>query len=111
MRLTSFVSCQIIAALFLTNKTESQVIAHGTLLNKTLHSEILGDNRVGLNTERSVKVYLPPDYNSSGKRYPVVYYLHNFYSNNEQLFSDGRLVMLTERGFATCFVKDFILVA
>lgn len=111
MKLSSFFSCQIIGALLLINKTECQVIGHGTLLNKTLHSEILGDNHVGLNTERNVKIYLPPDYNSSGKRYPVVYYLHNFYSNNEQLFSDGRLVMLTERGFATGVVKDFILVA
>lgn len=89
----------------------ASTIKHGVLLTKTLHSKILQDNRVGLNTERSVKIYLPPGYGASGKRYPVVYYLHNFYTNNERLFADGRLTALIERAFAASVVKEFILVA
>jgi S-formylglutathione hydrolase FrmB len=81
------------------------------LLTKTLHSTILRDNRVGLNTERTVKIYLPPGYMTSRKRFPVVYYLHNFYSNNEQVFADGRINTLIERAFAAGVVKEFILVA
>jgi hypothetical protein len=84
---------------------------HGVLLTKTLHSTILRDNRVGLNTERHIKVYLPPGYETSGKRFPVLYYLHNFYTNNEQLFADGRIVTLIERAFAAGVIKEFILVA
>lgn len=91
--------------------TASTAIKHGVLLTKTLHSTILRDNRVGLNTERSIKIYLPPGYAASGKRYPVVYYLHNFYTNNEQLFADGRLITHIERAFAAGVVKDFIFVA
>lgn len=87
----------------------STAIEHGVLLTQTLHSTILRDNRVGLNTERSVKIYLPPGYAASGKRYPVVYYLHNFHTNNEQLFADGRLITLIERAFAAGVVKEFIL--
>lgn len=111
MKIRLFFSCPIVVALLLMSKAECQVTGHGTIVNKTLHSVILKENRVGLKTERNVKIYLPPNYESSGKRYPVVYYLHNFYSNNEQLFSNGRLVELTERGFSTGLVKDFILVA
>lgn len=87
----------------------STAIEHGVLLTQTLHSTILRDNRVGLNTKRSVKIYLPPGYAASGKRYPVVYYLHNFYTNNEQLFADGRLITLIERAFAAGVVKEFLL--
>lgn len=83
-------------------------IAQGVLVTKTLHSTILRDNRVGLNTDRSVKIYLPPGYEKSGKRYPVVYYLTSF---NAQLFANSRVVPLIERGFAAGVIKDFILVA
>ncbi len=93
------------------SSASTAVNKHGVLLTKTLHSTILRDNRVGLNTERSVKIYLPPGYETSGKRYPVLYYLHNFYTNNEQLFADGRIVTLVERAFAAGVVKEFILVA
>ena len=104
--------CLVIGSLLLINKAECQAIEHsGTLLTKTLYSVILRDNRVGLNTERNIKIYLPPGYDTSNKRYPVVYYLHNFYSNNEKLFADGRVVKLTGRGIEAGVIKDFILVA
>jgi hypothetical protein len=90
---------------------KGQTNPHGTLLTKTLHSMILRDNRVALNTERSVRIYLPPGYQTSGKRYPVVYYLHNFFTNNEQLFADGRAISLTEQAFTAGIIKEFILVA
>ncbi len=93
------------------NQAAGQANQHGTLLTQTLHSAILRDNRVGLSTERSVKIYLPPGYQTSGKRYPVLYYLHNFYTNNGQLFADGRAVTLIERAFAAGVIKEFILVA
>jgi Putative esterase len=86
-------------------------IKHGVLLTRTLSSTILRDNRVGLNTERNIKIYLPPGYETSGKRYPVLYYLHNFFSDNEKLFVDGQVVKLIERAFAEGVIKDLILVA
>lgn len=92
-------------------KAEGQARQNGELITKTLHSVILQDNRVGLNTERRVKIYLPPGYKTSGKRYPVVYYLHNFYANNDQLFADGQTIKLIERGIAAGIAKEFIFVA
>ena len=101
----------VFLAVLLVWATSTTAIAQGVLLTKTLHSTILRDNRVGLNTERSVMIYLPPGYETSGRRYPVVYYLHSFFTNNKQLFADGRMVKLIERGFAAGVIKDFILVA
>jgi len=98
----------VFLAVLLVWASSTAAIAQGVLLTKTLHSTILKDNRVGLNTDRSVKIYLPPGYQTSGKRYPVVYYLTSF---NGQLFTNDRVVTLMERGFAAGVVKDFILVA
>jgi enterochelin esterase-like enzyme len=84
---------------------------HGTVVSENLVSTILRDNRVGLDPNRSVKVYLPPGYAQSGKSYPVVYYCHNNSSNPEQLFGDGNLVKLLERSFANGVIQEFIFVS
>lgn len=41
-------------------------------------SESLSSNKAGEAALRDVLVYLPKDYHSSDKRYPVLYYLHGF---------------------------------
>ncbi|EGF90001.1 esterase family protein [Asticcacaulis biprosthecium C19] len=50
----------------------------------TVHSQALDGNLEGNTAERSVTVYLPPDYDSnSQKRYPVLYALHGYSINND----------------------------
>jgi S-formylglutathione hydrolase FrmB len=82
----------------------------GTVLTERLASRVLEDNRIGLDVNRTVKVYLPPSYQRSGKRFPVLYYLHNTWWSPDQMFADGNLVRLLERGFAGG-IGEFILVA
>lgn len=41
-------------------------------------SDALQGNKAGEEPMRDVLVYLPKDYQSSGKRYPVLYFLHGF---------------------------------
>ena len=88
----------------------AQEIKHGTVITENLSSSILRDNRVNLDPNRSVKIYLPPSYTESGKSYPVVYYLHNIFWSPDQMFQDENLVTLMEKGFANGVVKEFILV-
>ena len=38
----------------------------------------LSNNIVGQSAERTIQVYLPPSYNTSEKRYPVIYYLPGY---------------------------------
>jgi len=83
---------------------------HGTVVTEKLTSAILRDNRIGLDLNRNIKVYLPPDYSDSGKSYPVVYFCHSIFQGPEQIFEDGNLTKLLERGFANGVVKEFILV-
>jgi enterochelin esterase-like enzyme len=90
---------------------ETRQIKQGTVVTEQIASAILVENRIGLDVNRTIKVYLPPSYATSGKSYPVIYYCHNLNWSAEQLFADGNLVKLLERGFAKGVVKEFILVA
>ena len=52
--------------------------AQGKVLEITVHGAALEHNRVGDSAERGVSIYLPPDYESSARRYPVLYLLHGY---------------------------------
>jgi S-formylglutathione hydrolase FrmB len=81
-----------------------------TVVDEPFVSTVLRDNRIGLNPERGIKVFLPPSYAKSKQRYPVVYFLHNAWYGQKQMVEDGRAQRLIERGFADGVVKEFIFV-
>jgi S-formylglutathione hydrolase FrmB len=82
-----------------------------SIVDEVFASTILAQNRIGLDPERRAKVYLPPGYATSGRRYPVVYFLHNAWWSPRQMAEDGRVRRLLERGFAEGTTGGFILVA
>jgi S-formylglutathione hydrolase FrmB len=51
--------------------------SHGTVVRTMINATSL-QNTGGENPNRKVSVYLPPNYETSGKRYPVIYFLHGF---------------------------------
>lgn len=83
----------------------------GTIVTEQIVSTVLRDNRVGLDPNRAVKIYLPPGYATSGKSYPVIYFCHSLMWSPRQMFEDGNLQRLIERGFAAGVIPEFILVA
>lgn len=56
-------------------------VPHGTVVTSVIHSVYL-QNTGGESPNRRISVYLPPGYGQSQKRYPVIYYLHGFLSND-----------------------------
>ena len=85
--------------------------SRGSVVTEHLDSEVLRDNRTGLDPRRSVHVYLPPGYTESNRRYPVVYFCHSINWSGPQVFGDGNMANLLERGFAGGVVQEFIMVA
>jgi hypothetical protein len=83
----------------------------GTIVTERIVSSVLRDTRIGVDPNRAVKIYLPPGYATSGRAYPVVYFLHSLNWSAENTFRDGNLAKLLERGFAAGVVPEFILVA
>ncbi|MBK8389536.1 MAG: esterase family protein [Saprospiraceae bacterium] len=57
-------------------------IAKGTIVIDSIYSKNL-ENKFGENPKRGVSIFLPPGYQNSNKRYPVIYFLHGFLSDNE----------------------------
>lgn len=47
------------------------------MVSFTINSKAL-QNKGGEDPNRKVSVYLPPNYDASTQRYPVIYYLHGF---------------------------------
>ncbi len=89
----------------------AQVVKHCRVVTEKINSSVLRENKINIDPIRDVWVLLPPGYETSGKRYPVVYYCHNIFWSAEKLFNDGRLSTLIERGFVNGVVKEFIFVA
>ncbi len=81
---------------------------------ETLRSEALKDNPLGDPHERRVPVYLPLDYATSDRRYPVVYFLAGFggggvYLLNESLWA-ATLPQRIERLERTGAIRPMIVV-
>ncbi len=87
------------------------VVKHGTVIAKKLASTILKENKVGLEEIRTVKIYLPPGYETSGKSYPVVFYFHSILGNADMILGDGHVEKQLERAFASGVIKELIFVA
>lgn len=99
-----------IALLFFTNSASAQYVMSGKIVDDTINSKVLVENKIGLQTKRNLKVYLPPDYDTSSNRYPVVYYLHNLFENPNQVVSDQKIPELIDRNITANKSKHFILV-
>ncbi len=56
----------------------------GKVVTDSIYSKSL-ENNFGEKPTRAVAVYLPPGYDESDKKYPVIYFLHGFTGNHEML--------------------------
>lgn len=61
----------------------------GSLITAVVHSVGLEDNLLGDSPDRDVTIYLPPGYEESGERYPVIYLLHGYAGNDRLWFGTG----------------------
>ena len=68
---------------------------HGQVVAITVHSAALENNRVKDSPDRAVSIYLPPDYDSGSRRYPVLYLLHG-YTGDERGWMNPSYVGLPE---------------
>ncbi|TAE30209.1 MAG: hypothetical protein EAZ91_10805 [Cytophagales bacterium] len=99
-----------LSLLIISQLSSAQTALRGQVVTAKLSSAILRENSIGLDPNRTVKVYLPPGYATSGRAYPVLYYCHSTFSSADNQLRDGRMVSLLESGFANQVVNEFILV-
>jgi len=87
--------------------SESQVV------NRSINSEKIANNKIGTNPTRNMLVYLPASYrNSLSKRYPVIYFFPNPFEDGYRYDFDHRGAKpLFDRAIAEGIIGEFILVA
>src|SRR5689334_8631578 len=68
--------CCFLLSLFIVVISQAQDLK-GAVVTKIIHSKAL-QNTGGENPDRNISIYLPPGYDQSNERYPVIYYLHSF---------------------------------
>lgn len=82
---------------------------NGKVVVDQLYSKLL-ENPGGEDPTRQVTVYLPPDYEKSEIRYPVIYYLHGFTSSDSMTISYGKFDKLLDKAIALKKIRPVIVV-
>lgn len=81
----------------------SQVPSGQVLEGLTVPSKILGK-------DVRYTIYLPPDYQTSTRRYPVVYLLHGYTDNDTGWLQFGEINLTADRGIAERQIPPMIIV-
>ncbi len=77
----------------------------------TIASKAFDGNKIGVSGQRRVRVYLPEGYDASGRRYPVVYYLHNLFEDEKVAFDRDGFGRLLDQAIAAKAIPPMIVVA
>ena len=94
----------ILTATFAQNT--AQMGAEGTVVSRIIESKAL-QNTGGENPNRKISVYLPPQYEASKNRFPVIYYLHGFMGKDN---ITDQMKSILDEGIKKQKIKPFILV-
>ena len=81
----------------------------GSVVVDHLYSARL-ENQAGEDPTRRVTVYLPPGYETSGQRYPVIYYLHGFTWSDSLMIAEDKFDRLLDRAISTKRIRPVIVV-
>ena len=81
----------------------------GKVVYERLYSESL-ENDAGENPERRVTIYLPPNYDNSSQRYPVMYYLHGFTWSDSMQVAGDHFDQLLDRAINEGILRPLIVV-
>jgi len=95
----------ILIVFFITTQLYAQGL-RGTVMSVVIKSKAL-ENTGGENVNRKISIYLPPDYNQSNKRFPVIYYLHGF-MGTDSIYNN--MILILDRAINEKKIKPFIFV-
>lgn len=91
--------------------TTSPVLAQSQVRDFVVASRAFDGNKVGVSPQRRVRVYLPDGYEASGRRYPVIYYLHNLFEDERAAFDRDGFAALLDKAIAEKKIPPVIVLA
>lgn len=84
----------------------------GQVLDRQITSTNFSQNKAGISPVRKMAIYLPPGYNVSSRRYPVIYFLPNPFEDGYRFVFDHRDAQgVFDHSIACGVIQGFILVA
>ena len=84
----------------------------GRVVDREFTSTKFSESKIGTSPERKMAVYLPPRYDASSVRYPVIYFLPNPFEDSFRFDFDHRNAQgLFDQAIADGVISKFILVA
>ncbi len=92
-------------------KAAKEIIYQGSVIDRQIKSTILKKNKVNLNLERNLKIFLPQGYHQSNKLYPVVYHIIGLGWSNKQMFEDSKTTRILNMSMQDKQSREFIFVA
>ncbi|MDX2071047.1 MAG: alpha/beta hydrolase-fold protein [Haliscomenobacter sp.] len=112
-----FISTVVIRSLLLifsffifTQNLAAQKANQGKVVIEKFLSPSLQDNHGGEDPMRRVTIYLPPGYEESTHRYPVLYFLHGFVSNDSLMMVWNSFNELMDAAILSSNIHPMILV-
>jgi hypothetical protein len=86
------------------------VIAQSRLDHTQIRATSIAGNKLGISPMRGVNVYLPPDYDTPGKRFPVIYFLNNVNETETEPFASHDAKALLDTAIADGTIGSVIVV-
>lgn len=81
----------------------------GKFIYNQLYSATL-ENKGAEETTRRVSIYLPPDYDMSNDKYPVIYYLHGITHSDSSQIATNKIDKKLDKAIATGKIRPLIFV-
>ena len=101
----------LLLAAFIVLLAAPPVQAQSQVRDFEVASKAFDGNKSGISGQRRVRVYLPDDYDTSGRRYPVIYYLHNLFEDERAAFDQQDFKGLLDRAIKAGAISPVIVVA
>ncbi|MEJ2815112.1 MULTISPECIES: alpha/beta hydrolase-fold protein [unclassified Caulobacter] len=101
----------LLLAAFMTLLAAPPALAQSQVRDFVVASKAFDGNKIGVSPQRRVRVYLPDGYDASGRRYPVVYYLHNLFEDERAAFDRDGFAALLDKAIAARAIPPVIVVA
>ncbi|WP_205164647.1 MULTISPECIES: alpha/beta hydrolase [Arenibacter] len=81
----------------------------GKFVSDQLYSAVL-ENIGGEAATRRVSVYIPPGYDSSTDKYPVIYYLHGITQSDSSLIAENKIDKMLTKAIAEGKIRPLLFV-
>ncbi|CAN5325728.1 alpha/beta hydrolase family protein [soil metagenome] len=101
----------LLLAAFITLLAGPPALAQSQVRDFEVASRAFDGNKIGISAQRRVRVYLPDGYEASGRRYPVIYYLHNIFEDERAAFDREGFAALLDHAIAAKMIPPVIVVS